>query len=365
MDQKGETSRSVPAPRLRPGTLRRGIRLFVFIAVGAAIAVIALTASRDTLAGLGRVKPLWLLLTAGLWALATLADGTRLAVLSRVSDHPMTPRLSIDILLTGYFMAAVTPFQVGGLPLQLYIMSNWGIPPGKASAILLSRGIIFYALLFAVAPVVALSLGVSTVLLKVMAGYILAIVAGGAVLILAGVFFPRRMAAWQERLAARPRQTRLVRLAARFLAEFLHMTEGLKLYLLPRNLGLLGIALALTLVYGLAYFSMSGTLLAGLGVATDFPRVIGLNVILTAVLLFMPTPGAGGVAEAGAAALYSMICPKYMLGVFVVVWRVFSFYLGAILGGVTALRHIARLTRPVAETSGSTALTGPEGSDSP
>jgi hypothetical protein len=358
-------SETTQAPRLQAAALRRGIRLFVFIAVGAAIAVIALTASRDTLAGLARVRPLWLVLTAGLWLLATLADGTRLAVLSRVSDHPMTPRISIDILLTGYFMAAVTPFQVGGLPLQLYIMSNWGIPPGKASAILLARGIMFYALLFAAAPVVALTLGVSTVLLKVMAGYILVIVAGGATLILAGIFFPRRMAGWQVRLAARPKQTKLVRLAARFLAEFLHLTEGLKLYLLPRNLGLLGVALVLTVVYGLAYFSMSGTLLAGLGVATDFPRVIGLNLILTAVLLFMPTPGAGGVAEAGAAALYSMICPKHMLGVFVVVWRVFSFYLGAILGGMTALRHTARLTRPVAETSGSTALTGPARSDSP
>ncbi len=337
----------------------------MFIAVGAAVVLIALTASRETLTGLTRVRWQWLAATAGLWALATLADGTRLAVLSRVSDHPMTVRVSVDILLVGYFMAAVTPFQVGGLPLQLYIMNSWGIPPGKASAILLARGIMFYILLFAVAPFIALSLGVSTALLKVMAGYILVIVTCGAALVLAGIFFPRRIAGWQARLAARPKQTRLVRLLVRSLGEFVHLADGLKLYLQRRHLGLVLVALGLTLVYGAAYFSMSGTLLRGLGIVADFGRVAGLNVILTAVLLFMPTPGAGGVAEAGAAALYSMICPKYMLGVFVVVWRVFSFYLGAIIGGLLALKHVAVLTRPVAETRVSTALTDVDRSDSP
>ncbi len=349
------------APRLRPGALRRGIALFLLIAVGAAVALIALTASRETLAGLARVKWYWLAATAGLWLVATLADGLRLAILSRSSEHPMTVRLSIEILLVGYFMAAVTPFQVGGLPLQLYIINRWGIPPGKASAILLARGIIFYAMLFAAAPVVALSLGVSTTLLKVMASYIAVIVAGGAVLVLAAAFFPRRLAAWQARLAAQPEKTRFTRLLVRFLTEFLHLVEGLKLYLRPRNSGHLVAALALTVVYGSAYFAMSGSLLAGLGVPADFVRVAGLNVILTAVLLFMPTPGASGVAEAGAVALYSMICPKYMLGVFVVVWRGFSFYLGALTGGLMALKHIAAFARPVAESSIPTTLTDARG----
>lgn len=335
------------------------------IAVGAAVVLIALTASRQTLEGLGQVRWQWLAVTAGLWLAATLADGMRLAVLSRSSDHPMTARLSIEILLVGYFMAAVTPFQVGGLPLQLYIMNGWGIPPGRASAILLARGVMFYALLFAVAPVVALSMGVSTALLKVMASYILVIVAGGAALVLAGAFFPKRLAAWQARLAARPGQTRTVRLLARSIGEFLHLVDGLKLYLQVRNLRYLLVALALTLVYGVAYFAMSGSLLYGLGIRADFPRVVGLNVILTAVLLFMPTPGAGGVAEAGAAALYSMICPKHMLGVFVVVWRVFSFYLGAIIGGLLALRHAAAIARAKPETNDNTALTEPAETDSP
>jgi len=56
----------------------------------------------------------------------------------------------------------------------------------------------------------------------------------------------------------------------------------------------------------------------------------------------VPTPGASGVAEVGAAGLYAAVCPKAMLGVYVVLWRLFSFYGGALVGGILALRHISK-----------------------
>jgi uncharacterized protein (TIRG00374 family) len=126
------------------------------------------------------------------------------------------------------------------------------------------------------------------------------------------------------------------------LREFEEFTGGLGIYLRAENLGHLLSATALTVVCIVALFTMSATLLAGLGVPTNAPRAVGLNLLLTSVLLFVPTPGASGVAEAGAAGLYSMICPKYMLGVYVVLWRLFSFYGGAIVGGVLALRHLSK-----------------------
>ncbi len=329
-------------PSITRRAIARGVRIFVFLGIAAAVVVIALTASRETLAGLSRIKWYWLLATVGLWFAAAGLDGARLAVLSRASEHRMGVLPSIEVIFVGYFMAAITPFQVGGLPLQLYIMNRWGISPGKASAVLLMRGVLFYVLLFAAAPIVALRLGVSNILLKVLTGYISVIIIAGCALILASFAFPASLNALRNRLALKPRPGFVRRCILWGLREFEEFTGGLSLFLRGHNLKHLLLATGLTVLCIVALFSMSATLLAGLGVHPNALRAIGLNLLLTSVLLFVPTPGASGVAEAGAAGLYSMICPRYMLGIYVVLWRLFSFYGGAIIGGILALRHLSR-----------------------
>jgi hypothetical protein len=318
------------------------VRVFVLIAVVAAVAVLAFTVSRETLAGLARVKWYWLAATCGLWLLAAVFDGLRLAVLSRATEHRVSLRASVEVIFIGYFMAAVTPFQVGGLPLQLYIMNNRGIAPGRASSLLLMRGVLFYGMLFAAAPVVAVRLNASTAIVKVLAGYIGVIVAAGAVLVVASVAFPAHVRRWHARLSQAPKPGLVRRGVLRVLDEFDGFVSGLKVYVQTHNLGWLLLGVVVTVACGVALFAMSATLLAGLGVQTDPLRVMALNLLLTAVLLFIPTPGASGVAEAGGAGLYAAVCPRPMLGVYVVLWRLFSFYLGALVGGLMTLRHISK-----------------------
>lgn len=332
------------SPRLYSKTIQRGVKIFVAIAVVAAIVLIAVTVNRDTLVGLQRVKWYWLVSTLLFWLIATLADGARLAVLSRAGEHHIGPLRAAEIILVGYFMAAVTPFQFGGLPLQLYSMNRWGISPGKASAMLLARGILFYGMVFVAAPFVAFRLGVSSVLLKILATYIGIIVGLGAILIISGLLFPKMLSRLAGALAKPGRTSRAWKLLGRLVGEAAHFLDGLKLFFRGRNLGYLVAAAGLTVVYCISYFGMGATILAGLNLLRpeDVYRVVGTNLLLTSVLLFVPTPGAGGVAEAAAAGLYSVLCPRYMLGIFVVVWRLFSFYVGAIVGGVVALKHLAR-----------------------
>ena len=351
MTTNGDNNRELPAgvpaeveERLKPSALTRGIRIFVALAVVTAVVLIALTVNRDTLEGLRRIRWYWLAATVVLWLIATGSDGLRLAVLSRAGEHRIGILRSCEVILVGYFMAAITPFQVGGLPLQLYSMHKWGISPGRASAMLLTRGILFYGMVFVSAPFIAYHLGVSSLLLRVLSTYIGVVVTVGAAVIVFGFAFPGVIRRWRDSSARKEKPGRIRRLLTKGLAESEHFIAGLRLFLRGRNFGYLAVAAGLTIVYGVTYFGMSASLLAGLGVlhGVDALRAVGINSLLTAVLLFVPTPGAGGVAEAGAAGLYAMLCPRYMLGIFVVLWRLFSFYFGAITGGAVALKHIAR-----------------------
>jgi len=320
--------------------MAKGLRLFALLAVASGVAVIALTAGRQTLSGLAGVRWHWLLATTALWLVAALVDGGRLAVLSRAGEHPLTLGRSVSVIYIGYFMAAVTPFQVGGLPLQLYFMNGWGANPGRASAMLLIRGALFYGVLFAAAPLVAAILGPQTGLLKALGMYVVLTLAFAGLVILATIAFRDRLAAWSGRLGRSQRPTRLRRLLAWLFVQLEGLGAGLRTYLRRDKLKYLVSATALTAVFMAAVFSMSATLLCGLGVSTNAFKTMGLDLLLCSVTLFVPTPGATGVAEAGAAGLFTMVCPKYLLGPYILLWRLFSFYLGAIVGGFLTLRHL-------------------------
>ncbi len=87
--------------KLRARNLARGIRIFVVLGVAAAIVVIALTVSRETITGLTRLKWYWLVLTCVLWFVAIGADGARLSILSRAGEHRMGIIRSAEIILVG------------------------------------------------------------------------------------------------------------------------------------------------------------------------------------------------------------------------------------------------------------------------
>jgi len=55
----------------------------------------------------------------------------------------------------------------------------------------------------------------------------------------------------------------------------------------------------------------------------------------------MPTPGASGIAEAAGMGLYSAVCPKHLLGVFVLLWRFFSPYIAMMIGAFLVLRLVS------------------------
>lgn len=343
LDDRPRPATDEEIQQLRSRNIRRGVRVFILLGVLAAGTVMALTVNRDTLTGLAELKPHWLALTILLWLFATGVDGLRLVILSWAGEHRLSLRRAVEVILAGFFMAAITPFQVGGLPLQLYAMNRWGISPGKATAMLLVRTILFYGMLFAASPFIAVRLGVSSLLFKVLSGYIAVVAGTGLILITLTLFFPALVTRWRWQLSRRTRPGRFRRLLIRFLGEFRQFARGVKLYFVGRNLLYLLAATILTVVYILSYFGMTAAILGGLGVISvaDVPRVLGINNLLMAVLLYIPTPGSSGVAEAAAAGLYSMLCPKHMLGIFVVLWRLFSFYISAFLGGAVALRHIA------------------------
>jgi len=95
-------------------------------------------------------------------------------------------------------------------------------------------------------------------------------------------------------------------------------------------------ALALTVLEWTLYYSTASALLIALGLPPSLPESFLFQGVLQMAAALPLIPGSAGIAEIGAATLYRRIVPTYLLGLFVVLWRLILYYLNIPLGLLAA-----------------------------
>jgi uncharacterized protein (TIRG00374 family) len=88
------------------------------------------------------------------------------------------------------------------------------------------------------------------------------------------------------------------------------------------------------------YFLTTPLLIKGLGIKAPFFEATILQIVMTYAVNFMPTPAASGLAELGALGVFGHLVPTAVLGVFVMLWRFFTSYLGIIVGAFAVSKFI-------------------------
>ncbi len=305
--------------------IRKGVRVtFVLFALISA-ALLAFTVQKKTLPALRSSNPLGLLLALFFWALYISFDTLRMKFLAVAMGRKLGFFRAMQVITSGIFLAAVTPFQVSGLPLQIFILNRSGLSVGEATALLISRGITQYFFILLLLPFAVRIIGESVgFLIRALAVYI-------ALLLVAGIAF-YLLAVWKPQVAVRIIPRRWKRAREKFLEEIVKLRESFFILLRGRRSLPIALAMLSSLLSLLFYLSMIPSLLFGLGLDPRPQLSMAIQVIFQATLLYTPTPGGAGIAEAAGAALYSLVCPKYLLGVFIILWRFFTIYITAFLG---------------------------------
>jgi uncharacterized protein (TIRG00374 family) len=83
---------------------------------------------------------------------------------------------------------------------------------------------------------------------------------------------------------------------------------------------------------------MLPVILMGLNHTSISPVVYAVQVLLMVIIVVPSTPGSSGVAEAGAATLFSIFVPTYLVGIVVISWRAFTYYMNLLLGGFVSFK---------------------------
>jgi len=316
----------------------RGIRYSISILVLVFLIIFFLTFEKRTIEALLHLKAInliYLLLTA---LAALFFDSLTIHILSRTAKPVVSIPQAVRIILGGYFAGAVTPFQAGTFPLQVYLFTDYGIRPGRASSILFYRSALPYLTAIIIAPIVALRLGMTShwAFTPLVVYFSLLFLVFVFLFILA-IFKPKTLRRFLYGL--RRRYPKLKKITSFLLKELKEFRSGVRIYFNRKNIIYFIMAIVTANLFLLFLLLVSPLTLAAFGISKVYLRAMGIQLLLRSVLLYIPTPGATGVAEAGGLIFFAAVCPRFLLGIFVLIYRMFTFYIYVIIGGILIFKE--------------------------
>jgi len=248
------------------------------------------------------------------------------------------------------FVAAITPFQTGGAPAQLYLLWRHGARVSDGILVALvnfAATIVFFlvASMFAVFFIPVEYFGVRMEVFTRSALIFLGIFLGLILLIL---FFPRvGLTAVRKILYFFPlRSRRLLSLRNRFLQlveegaeNFQHAFRQIMVHQKKQLI----YTIAATFVLYFSKYVIGYLLAISLQKGVAFAPFVSLQIIQLVMLYFTPTPGASGLAELSSVWLIGYLLSENTIILFTILWRFFTTILGAIIGGFVLMFDLKRL----------------------
>ncbi len=308
-----------------------GWGIFILILIG--IIFFYFTLSKKGLRVLIRVNPCYLFILFVLWFLYILFDSVKFSILSHIGENRISVKTAFETIVIGIFLAAITPFQMSGLPVQIYYLYRKNINVGEATSYILLRGMVTFT------GILTLALPYSYIFRNTFQGimrgiylYAIFVISMISLVYLLVIFAPNIL---KKIIKGKSfEEFMILRLVLLNALE----KRGKRRYLLYAFLSTL-----LSLAFlGLIPYMVQ--IAIGIRKFTLFES-IGYQMIVVSSLLFSPTPGGSGIAETAGSFIFLGNLSSVYVFPFIVLWRFFTFYLSAIIGGLIFIREGKKLLK--------------------
>ena len=277
-------------------------------------------------------EPRCIFLALGCLFVGLFFDGLRLITLAKVTDERLTFRQIVNVVLSNYFLALVTPGASGGAIAQVMFMRKAGVPVAKATVVVLVRTIMSIFFLILLVPFVLHS---DNDIVNWMPAYLLTLLSVVFISLPVVAFFLMRtrypeqwLYVCTEKFSYTTRRNCFI-----WYREFKNAFVVMGKHPLMVMRAFIESGLSLLFIYATV-----PSFFTGLNINFNLVQVMGRMVLLNLVLYFTPTPGGSGVAEAGFVVLFSNILPNGVEGIMAVLWRFAAEYLPFLLGAVVTIR---------------------------
>ena len=285
-------------------------------------------------------SPLYMLLTAVCMLIYWFLEGVILHLVTKEVHSEQTFKNSLSISMIGQYFNCITPFASGGQPIQAYYLMKFGVPLGSALTALLSKFIVYQAMLTiysAIILIFKLRYVVETnplMMPLVVIGFIINTAVIAALLMLA--FFRKptvKIAHFAIRLLGKLRIIKNVDAKLKFVDDEMEMYYKNFQFIKKRPALIFKMCL-FTLIQLTIYFSISFIIYLAFGLSgTDYITVISCQAFILMISAFVPLPGALGAAEGSYVLFFKGIFGSYV-NLSTVIWRFLTFYMAIIVGMV-------------------------------
>ncbi len=322
--------------------------LISFILTILAIFIIVILSKGEGFFGIFfEIKPFYLILAFIIVGLSWILESIIILLNLKLVNKNISLREAINLAVIGNFFSAVTPFQTGGQPFQMYLLNkNFNVEYGKSALIFLIKEILAFIVrisLFVAIPIFItffkfefhLSQGVNLALNIGLLFYFII-----SLLIVLAIFKPKKLALFIEKIVIKLFPPKTSEKIVEEIEKNIHLFEEGKKNINKNNLKNLFVIFILSLLQWLSSLFLPVILLKGLGSNSPVLSIIFVTVIFLLSVVYIPTPGTSGAAELGIAFLFSSFLPRQPLIAFILLWRFFYYYLTIIVGGIFLLREV-------------------------
>ncbi|NLJ85508.1 MAG: flippase-like domain-containing protein [Firmicutes bacterium] len=339
--------------RRSPAQLRRSAAIGVVFSIIGLYVVLKLTGGYQSWQDLARIDPMMLGVACGLVVITWLLDSLRMRALIRSLGGDLSVLGGMRISIMGAFVSSVTPFDSGGEPVQAYLLTEIGLNAGQSSAVIAVKTLCNALARFTLGVAASIWLFCLADFWSVPRGmyYFLSF---GILLYFAVFVFSVYLVSHPEKISimvvpmVRNRFTsRLFKVEtldtvlARIEHELLEFGLALQDFI-DNKRSTLWTVMALSYAWWITITIVPAVILVGLGMRPRFIRVMGITLLFYLAAAYAPTPGSSGAAELGFGVLFSSVVPQGLIGLFVTVWRVFTYYLNLLVGGILMSFGFAR-----------------------
>ncbi|NLC10738.1 MAG: flippase-like domain-containing protein [Firmicutes bacterium] len=330
---------------------RKGLYFSLMLSIASALVIFFLNLDDDTLHSLYRVRPQYLVLALLVLFLLGVIEGLRIREISKdVSGKAISFARAAQVYLFTFFFAQVTPLALGEWPAHIYALNRHGLTLGQSSAATVIRSF-FTKLIFALFAgffMIFTRGRLTDSFLNHIFRYAFIITILNVCFFLLLLARPNLLEMFAQKIShlsflkkylwQTKQGDRLFLYIQRELHRFKNATRSISRY---HSASIFYIFL-LTVAYWLCYFSIAPVLLLGLNVEFPFWTALIWQLMVFMVIAYLPIPGGSGVTEFGLATLFNVFVPSSVLGIFILAWRFYTYYLLLFWGGITALGQLAQ-----------------------
>lgn len=310
--------------------------------------VTCLTFNSETVEALRKIKLEYILGAVLLHIFSYLIWGLRTRTLCKALGYGIGIMKVTEMVISSTFVAGITPSSAGGELLRIHILGKNEIPLGRATAIVVGERLLDAVFIFSCLPFAFYVMSDALSDYRLDAAFLIGnfLVFMIFALFAYGIWKPEKVKFITHRLAGmialffgKKTDASISHIVEQIDTETDHFHDSVKVFFSEGKKGLLW-GVLYTLIFWIVDFSSLVLILKGLSQTPSIIAAFAAQVLLAVIMIIPATPGASGVAELGAASIFSIFVDSSVLGITVLAWRALMYHMNLLAGGLASLKIV-------------------------